>query len=124
MVCIVCGYPDYLERAHVKDDSEFASHEDDTTRNIVKLCRNHHPMFDDGKIGLCREHNRLVMEIEGDILPVEPKTSIQNIRQKYVDWHNDRCDIAIRASLGLIPGQEYAAVCDKDWVVKFELNHY
>jgi len=124
MVCIVCGRQDPLHESHVKDESTFQDHEDDRTKNIILLCPIHHPLFDEGKIGICPSSNRLVIRIEDEIYPVKPKSSIQNIKQEYIDWQNRRCDVGIRAALGLIPGQDHASVCQKDWYVEFDLIHY
>lgn len=121
MTCIVCGRSQNVHDSHVKDDSTFNDNEDDRTQNIIHLCGNHHKMFDDGQIGICPDANRLVMEVDGNICPVKPKSSVENIRREYIEWQNSRCDIRIRSGLGNLSGN---GVCDYDWAVAFEIDEY
>lgn len=121
MDCIVCGRTKNVHDAHVKDKSSFDDHGDDRTRNIIPLCGNHHKMFDKGQIGICPDTNRLVMEVDGNICPVKPKHSIENIKCEYIEWQNSRCNMRIRSGLGYLSGD---SVCNYDWAVVFEIDEY
>lgn len=121
MNCIVCGRSQNVHNSHVKDDTSFEDDEDDRTQNIIPLCGNHHQMFDDGYIGICPDSRRLVMEVDGNVCPVKPKQSVENIKRKYIEWQNDRCKLSIRSGLGELNGN---GVCNYDWAVVFEINEY
>lgn len=121
MNCIVCGRGQNVHGAHVKDDCSFNEDEKDRVQNIIHLCGNHHTMFDNGHIGICPDSRRLVMEVDGQIRPVKPNSSIDNIRREYIEWQNNRCEMNVRSGLGKMSGE---GVCNYDWAVVFEIDEH
>lgn len=113
MRCVVCGDSEELDRAHVKDRSEFSDNEDDRRQNIIQLCPTHHRMFDNQKMGICPSKEEFVVEQNGSVDSVKPYRSIKDIKQEYIEYHNSKCGPQLRAALGLIPGQEYASICSE-----------
>lgn len=109
---MICGRKEYLDNAHVKDESDFPPGEDDEWKNIIPLCPSHHRMFDRQKIGICPSKNHFIIAKEVGMELVSPEESIHHIKDEYVRYHNRKCGPRLRCALGLIPGQEYAKMCD------------
>lgn len=112
MNCVVCGNSGPIDRAHVKDNSEFKESEDDRTHNIIILCPTHHRKFDNYEIGICPSKRKLIAQSSSGFEQVVPQNSIKHLKQEYVNYHNNRCGFRLRSALGLVPGQEYASLCD------------
>lgn len=111
MRCAVCGKNKNLDNAHIKPRSEFGDNEDDTHRNIIKMCKNHHDMFDDGEIGICPDRENFVLMNDGEIVTEEPKNPIGHIKHEYVEFKNESTEYKIRLALGMIGNQPWNNVC-------------
>jgi predicted restriction endonuclease len=110
MDCAVCGHP-VTDDAHVKDKAEFEGDQNDRINNIINLCPTHHRMFDDGKIGICPNKEHLLVKEDTKIEKIKPMSPIHMITNQYIKYNNNKCDLDIRAKLGVVPGMSWDSVC-------------
>jgi predicted restriction endonuclease len=110
--CAICG-KENTERAHVKDRAEFGLKEDDKRNNIIHLCRNHHDMFDRGKIGICPNQELFVLKEGGEIYTEDPIRRIDHIKDEYIDFKNSNCDPKLRFRMGLEDVPWANSVCEE-----------
>ncbi|QWC18983.1 HNH endonuclease [Halorubrum sp. 2020YC2] len=113
--CIICGTTP-TDGAHVKPKETFDSEEirrgRDRVQNIISLCQNHHRLFDRGKIGICPNKSRFIIQ-KPDSSEIECQ-EIQhqlNIRDEYISYRNSSCEYKVKFRLGILP-QDYGSMCD------------
>lgn len=112
--CIVCGFQDVSDDAHVKPRREFDRNEPDRLLNIIPLCPTHHRMFDRGLIGVCPDSYNLIILQNGEVSVEAPVGSLENIRDKYIQNSNSKLQPQVKAATGLIPSQKHASKCPED----------
>lgn len=109
MPCAVCNARHTID-AHVRSFEDFEDDEDDRLWNIITLCQLCHEEFDaePGRIGIApSKQSFLVLEDNGLVVISPTKVSIIHIKDEYVRWKNEMCDLNIRLALGLVLGYEH-----------------
>jgi predicted restriction endonuclease len=101
-LCIICNAKE-AERAHVKPKRDFDKNQNDQYHNIIDLCHEHHyDYFDEGKIGICPNKQKLIIEKNGQLEILNLSRGL-NIKSKYIQEKNELCSDRIRYALGLTP---------------------
>jgi len=113
--CVICGGSP-TDGAHVKPKETFDAKEvragRDRVQNIIRLCQNHHRLFDRGRIGICPNKRQMIVQ-DPDSANIECR-ELQyqlNIRDEYVKYRNSECEYKVKFRLGILP-QNYGSMCD------------
>ena len=101
-ICIICEAKD-AENAHVKPRRSFRKHQNHQLFNIIHLCHDHHyNYFDKGKMGICSNKEKIIIEHKGELKKKILDQSL-NIKSEYIREKNELCNDRIRDALGLTP---------------------
>jgi hypothetical protein len=102
-ICIICEAKD-AEKAHVRPRRFFEKHQNHQQHNIIHLCHDHHyNYFDKGKIGICPNKQKMIIEYKPGLLKEIFLPRALNIRSEYIREKNELCNDRIRHALGLTP---------------------